>query len=160
MAIKSMVLMFNKSNGELIGDLPPEQKIRGLNGNEVMTKVVEYDPSTHVYIGTYHEGKVVAIDDIRADDVPVIDEEILNLNVKGNIEGEYPLHKQLNIMMEMLNNSSISNTEEFQKMYDYIKDERERNKARKDVYKSTESSYIFISKENIKLAKDKKLGKA
>ena len=62
--------------------------------------------------------------------------------------------------MEMLNASTISNTEEFQKMYDYIKDERERNSARKEVYKQTDSSYIFLSKEEIKLAKDKKLGKA
>jgi hypothetical protein len=159
MAKKNMVLMFNKSNGELIGDLPAEQKIRGLNGNEVMTKVVEYDPDTQVYIGTFHDGKVVAIDEIKAD-VPLIDEELLNLNVKDNIEAEYPLHKQLNIMMEMLNASTISNTEEFQKMYDYITNERERNSARKEVYKQTDSSYIFLSKEEIKLAKDKKLGKA
>jgi len=154
-----MILMFNKSNGELIGNLPEGTKVKGLNGKEVMTKVVEYDPDTHFYNGTFHDGKVEPMADYVAE-VPVIEEDVLDRNVAGNIEGEYPIYKQLNIIIEMLNQSSVPNTAEFTAMYNYIKDERERNSARKEVYKDPSSPYIYVSKEDLLLTKNKKLGKA
>ena len=58
----------------------------------------------------------------------------------------------------MLNQSSVPNTQEFQEMKDFIDDLRERNKARKETFKSNPKSYKFISKEDIHKSRLRRLG--
>ena len=146
MADQSITLMFNSNNGELIGGFPtteaPQTRL-----NNVKFKTLTYNPDVYAWVGTYDDGdlKKIEYDPTKQ----VIDEEELDLNVRENIEGLYPSYKQMNIIIEMLNQSSIPNTEEFQKMYDFIKDEREKNNARKEVYKADGTPYEFIDKESI-----------
>ena len=105
----------------------------------------------------YNEINVYKIISLLQDKNFIIDEELLNANVGDNIEAKYPIHKQLNIMMDMLNKSNIENTQEFTDMINFIDDQIKYNKARKEVYKQDDSPYYYVSKENIKTEQNKLL---
>lgn len=137
--------MFNKKNRELIGGFSADE-VPPMSFESVVFRTEEYDPEEYCWVGTYDNGKLVKIEQ---SDNQLIDEELLNANVEQNINIEYPIYKQLNIIMDMLNeNKAVSNTKEFTDMINFIKDERARNKARKDVYKQDGTPYIFNSKED------------
>ena len=141
MAEKSMTLMFNKSNGAMIGGFEtsetPSQYLEG-----VRYKTLAYDPETHAYVGDYATGSIQII---PQDDNTLIDEELLDNNVEENIIREYPIYTQLNIIMDVLhNNSDIVKTKEFLQMMSFI----EENAARKEVYKADDSPYNYVSKED------------
>jgi len=146
MAEQSITLMFNSKNGEVIGGFPTNEA-PPITLKDVKFKTLSYDPDVYAWVGTYDNGKLEKIEYDTTKQV--IDEEELDQNVKENIEGLYPAYKQMNIIIEMLNQSSIPNTEDFQKMYDFIKDEREKNDARKEVYKAEGTPYEFVDKESI-----------
>lgn len=159
MAKQKHRLMFNASNGNLVGAIPSGMDTFGLDPNQVKVKVVEYDPETQVYFGDYDSGSVKNINDLdTAPDAAVIDEEMLNLDVKNDIQHVYPLHRQLNIMMDMLDKSSVPNTEEFTEMLNFIKDQIARNTARKEAFKSNPGSYKFVSRQEIQKSRRKRLG--
>ena len=158
MAKEKFRLMFNAKNGTLLGHLPKGMDTFGLDPAEVSIRTVKYDPDHEVFIGTYAEGKVVKISD--ADDGKAfIDEEVLNAGVQDDIAEKYPMHKQLNIIIDMLDKCDYPNTPEFTEMVEYIKDLREMNKSRKDQYKSSDA-YFFADKELSKLDRKKRMGEA
>lgn len=159
MAKQKIRLMFNANNGAVIGAVPSGMSTGGLNPNEVKIKSLEYDPEVEVYFGDYETGSIQKIDDLdKAPDAAIIDEEMLNIDVKNDIQHVYPLHRQLNIIMDMLDQSSIPNTPEFTEMREYIKDHIDRNTARKEAFKSNPGSYKFISRQEIQKDRRRRLG--
>jgi len=159
MAKQLIRLMFNVSNGAVIGAIPDGVSTGGLNPNEINIKTLEYDPDTEVYVGTFEKGSIKKIKDIDpAPDAAIIDEEMLNNETKEDLQHVYPLHRQLNIIIDMLNQSSIPNTKEFTEMKAFIDDLRAKNKARKDAYKANPDSYKFISRHEIQQSRRRRLG--
>ena len=156
MAEQNVTLMFNKGNKELIGALPQGADRSMLNDAEVYLKDVTYDPEVKVWIGPYDTGSLKVIEDIATTE-QIIEEDILDQNVADQINFDYPLYKQLNIIIDMLNQSDIPNTAEFTAMMEYIKDQRDRNNARKDVYKQDGTPYVFVSKEDLTNSVKKRL---
>ena len=61
------------------------------------------------------------------------------------------MHKQINIMMEMIDASDLPNTERFAEMMQYIKDQRVAGKEKKKVYKESDAYHYETEEE----AKDK-----
>lgn len=155
MAEQTITLMFNKNNGELVGGFPTNEAPT-ITLSDVKFKTLTYDPDVYAWVGTYDKGNLEKIE--FDESKQVIDEEELDFNVKENIEASYPLYKQMNIIIEMLNQSSIPNTPAFQEMYDFIDDEREKNKARKEVYKADGTPYEFVDKDSIIDNVKKRLG--
>jgi len=146
MAEKSMTLMFNKSNGILIGGFETTEAPNDFLQN-VRYKTLVYDPDTHAYVGDYASGIVMPIPE---DDNTTIEEDVLDYNVAENILAEYPIYKQLNIIIDVLHrNSDVEKTKEFLQMMSFIEDQREQNKARKEVYKDPNTPYNYVSKEDI-----------
>jgi len=159
MATNKHRIMFNANNGELIGALPPGTDTFGFDPNQVKIKTVKYDPETEVYIGTYDNGKIEKIKNLEKNpDAVYIDEEMLNEELKADLVHVYPVHRQLNIIIDMLNNSDIPNTPEFAEMCNFIKDLRDKNKVRKEAFKNNPNSYVFVSKEDIQKNRRKRLG--
>jgi hypothetical protein len=159
MAKQKIRLMFNASNGAVIGAIPSGMSTGGLNPNEVKIKSLDYDPEIEVYYGDYETGSIQKIADLdKAPDAAIIDEDMLNIDVKNDIQHVYPIHRQLNILIDMLDNSEIANTEEFNEMKNYIEDIRERNKARKEAFKSNPNSYKFITRQQIQKDRRRRLG--
>jgi hypothetical protein len=58
----------------------------------------------------------------------------------------------------MLDKSDIANTEEFNEMKKFIEDIRERNKARKEAFKSNPNSYKFITQQQMQKDRRRRLG--
>lgn len=159
MAKQKIRLMFNVSNGAVIGAVPSGMSTGGLNPNEVKIKSLEYDPEVEVYYGDYDTGSIKKISEVdQAPDAVVVDEQMLNVDVKNEIEHQYPLHRQLNIIMEMLDSSSIPNTPEFTEMREFIKDQIDRNTARKEAFKSNPGSYKFFSRQEMQKSRRRRLG--
>ena len=156
MAKEKFKMMFNAKNGTLVGHLPKGMSSFGLDPDEVKIKTVTYDPDTEVYIGTFTDGEVKKIADVN-DGKTFIDEEVINAGTADNIEKKYPMHKQLNIIIDMLDKCDYPNTPEFAEMVSYIKDLRERNKASKKVYKESDA-YTFADKKIIELGRKKLMG--
>ena len=156
MAKEKFKLMFNAKNGALIGHLPKGMSSFGLDPDEVKVKTVTYDPDTELYIGTFTDGEVKKITDVN-EGKTFIDEEVINAGTADEILVKYPIHKQLNIILDMLDASDIPNTPEFTEMMNHIKDLRERNKARKEQYRSSDA-YFFADKKIIELGRKKLMG--
>lgn len=150
--------MFNAKNGALLGHLPKGMDTFGLDPDEVKIKTVEYDPDKEIYIGTLTEGGVKKIADLD-DGKAFIDEEVLNAGIADEIHQKYPMHKQLNIIIDMLDKCDYPNTPEFAEMVAYIKDLREMNKARKEQFKSSDA-YFFADKKISELDRKKRMGQA
>jgi len=158
MAKEKFKMMFNAKNGALLGHLPKGMSTFGLNPDEVKVKNVEYDPDTEIYIGTLTEGGVKKIADLDSGKA-FIDEEVLNANTADSIHQKYTMHKQLNIIIDMLDKCEYPNTPEFAEMVSYIKDLRERNKASKKVYEESDA-YVYADKKIIELDRKKRMGEA
>lgn len=150
--------MFNASNGALIGHLPPGATTGGFDPDQVKIKTVEMDIEEEIYLGTYESGEIKRVDELASEAPRYIDEELLNDEVRVRIEEEYPMHRQLNIMIDMINKSDIPNTPEFTAMMKYIEDIREMNRARKEVYKSDPKTYALQTKEQAKLHVKQRMG--
>lgn len=158
MAKEKFKMMFNAKNGALLGHLPQGMSTFGLDPDEVKVKTVEYDPDTEVFLGTYSEGKVHKITDVDTGKA-YIDEEILNAGVADQIAEEYPIHRQLNIIIDMVNKSDMPNTPEFTKMMKFIQDLREMNKTRKEEYKKGDA-YYYVDRKMSELDRKKRMGEA
>ena len=158
MAKEKFKLMFNTKNGALLGHLPKGMSTFGLNPDEVKVKTVEYDPDTEVFIGTLTEGGVKKIADVD-EGKAFIDEEVLNAGIADKIHQKYPMHKQLNIIIDMLDKCDYPNTPEFAEMIQYIKDLREMNKARKEQYKESDA-YFYADRTISALDRKKRMGQA
>ena len=159
MAEQKFQLMFNAKNGALIGAVPSGVSTFGLDPDEIKIKTVKYDPDVYAYIGNYADGELKKISEVdQAPDAVVIDEEMLNNELKQDILHAYPIHKQLNIIIDMLNQSSVPNTPEFREMKDFVDDLRAKNKSRKEAFKSNTKSYKFVSKQDIHKSRRRRLG--
>ena len=158
MAKEKFKMMFNAKNGTLLGHLPKGMSTFGLDPEEVKVKNVQYDPETEMFIGTFTEGGVRKIADLD-DGTSFIDEEVLNANTQASIQQKYPMHKQLNIIIDMLDKCDYPNTPEFKEMVDYLKDLRERNKASKKVYEESDA-YFYADKKISELDRKKRMGEA
>jgi len=157
MAVEKITLMFNRGGSKgIIGALPKTMDRSVLDLSEIYLMDLEYDPEVKVWIGSYDTGSLKNINDIATTE-QIIEEDILDQNVADLIANDYPLYKQLNIIIDMLNKSDVPNTPEFTAMMEYIKDQRDRNNARKEVYKQDGTPYVFVSKEELQQSVKKRL---
>ena len=147
MAEKSMTLMFNKTNGVMIGGFETAEAPTNVFLENVRYRTIVYDPETHAYVGDYATG---SIQEIPEDDNQTIDEQLLDNNVEDNIVAQYPIYKQLNIIIDMLHSDpTIVKSKEFLQMMSFIEDQREQNTARKAVYQDPDTPYNYVSKDEI-----------
>ena len=118
------------------------------------------DPTTHAYVGTYSDGNMMSV---QSDEYNLKISEINIIGPKEIFENEldsttteritdhhgYPLHKQLNIMMDaMEKHGDFLREEEFQTMFKVIRAERNQNKKRKDEMKKDTESFNYIEKNH------------
>ena len=61
-------------------------------------------------------------------------------------------------MIDMINKSDMPNTPEFQKMMAWIKDQRDRTKAKLDSYKANPDAYDVQTKEMSELSRKLRMG--
>ena len=116
MAKQTRELLFIKSTGALIGELTTDNDRSKLDLEKFETNVVEFDDEKGEYwYGDYSTGEVRA-----RIDKPVITESHIRYNTNVEVLSKYPIHTQLNIIIDMLAQSDIEKTEKFVKLKEFL----------------------------------------
>ena len=158
MASEKKTFLFNAKNGVFTADITDTLKdnqfiLNSLDTTKFKVKEVEFDNTTHYWEGDYNTGSVKPMHDKT-----IIRESEVNFNANLRVLEQYPLHKQMNILMEMLDKSDIPNTEHFNKMQEQIKAIKEETEEQKRVYEEDDAfEYIKIESEIAKADKLKDL---
>ena len=113
-------------------------------------KEVEFDNTTHYWDGDYNTGSVKPMHDKT-----IVREAEVNFNANMRVLEEFPLHKQLNIIIEMLDQSDIPNTENLTKLKEHIEAIKAETKEQKKVY-ADDLAFEFVSIDS-EIAKADKL---
>tara|TARA_Y100000310_G_scaffold287941_1_gene313188 strand:+ start:107 stop:583 length:477 start_codon:yes stop_codon:yes gene_type:complete len=144
MATEKKTFLFNAKNGVMTANLTETLKqspdvMNSLDLTKFNVKEVEFDNTTHYWDGDYDTGSVKPMHDKT-----IVTEAMVNFNANMRVLEEFPLHKQLNIIIGMLDQSDIPNTEKFTKLKDHIKAIKEETKEQKKVY-ADDSAFEYIT---------------
>lgn len=138
------LLTFNKISGSYVGMIGYYNNEKpSLNYDHFIYKEVELDPSKETWVGNYKTGKVIPLEEFK----PEINEYMINAGCKAKINRNYPIYKQLNIIIDLLdkivNDNDLKGKEadNFKRMVLFLKETKEINKRYKQAYK--ESDIVF-----------------
>jgi hypothetical protein len=153
MATQSRELLFLKSTGVLIGEITPDLDRSKLDLSRFDTKVVEIDEDQGEYwYGDFSTGEVRA----RVEK-PVITESYARFATNVRVISEYPIHTQLNIIIDMLDQSDIQKTEKFIQLKEYLDLIRNEHQEQIQAYSTNSDAYTWVSLEEERATIIKKL---
>jgi hypothetical protein len=155
MATEKKTFLFNAKNSVLTADITETLKqsqfiMDSLDMTKFKVKEVEFDNTTHYWDGDYNTGSVKPMHDKT-----IVREAEVNFNANMRVLEEFPLHKQLNIIIEMLDQSDIPNTENLTKLKEHIEAIKAETKEQKKVY-ADDLAFEFVSIDS-EIAKADKL---
>lgn len=142
MAKQNRNLLFSKSTGVLIGELTADTDTSVMDLSKFNVKQVNIDDDHEYWNGDFATGQILS----RLDR-PVVTESSLKYATNLKVLREYSIHKQLNIIIDMLNRSSIENTPEFTEMKAFLDLMRTQHEEKKAVFASDASTYVWVSEE-------------
>jgi hypothetical protein len=144
MAKQTRELLFIKNTGALIGELTTDNDRSKLDLEKFKTKVVEFDEEKGEYwYGDYSTGEVRA-----RIDKPVITESHIRYNTNVEVLSKYPIHTQLNIIIDMLAQLDIEKTEKFLELKEFLDLARTNYQEQKSSYASNPTAYTWVSLED------------
>lgn len=146
MAKISRELLFIKNSGVLIGEITADTDRSSLNLDSFLVKTVELDEDAGDYwYGDYATGEVRS-----RSEKPVITESYVKYNTNVSILTEYPIHKQLNIIIDMLDKSDIAKTSEFTALKEFLEAAKQNHRDQISSYSSNTAAFTFVSEEEEK----------
>ena len=96
MSKEKKTLMFNAKTGVLIGAMPSTTDATQLKLDKFKFKEVELDPINEFWDGDYDSGQIKSVDE-----KPRFSEAGVNGATAASIESQYPIHKQINIILDI-----------------------------------------------------------
>jgi hypothetical protein len=147
MAKQQRELLFVKNTGALIGEMTPEMDRSIFNLEKFETKVVEIDTD----LGEYWHGDYVTGEIRSRIDKPIITESLVRYTTNVDILTEYPIHKQLNVLIDLLAQTDIPKTPEFEAMREFLQASRQNYAEKVQLYSSNTDAYVWVSKEQEEL---------
>ena len=158
MATEKKTFLFNAKNGAHVANLTETLKqnpniMDNLDLTKFKVKEVDFDNTTHYWDGDHDTGSVKPMHDKT-----IVTETMVNYNANLRVLEEFPLHKQLNIIIGMIDQSDIPNTEQFTKLKDHVKAVKEETQEQKKVYAEDPAfEYVSMADEIAKADKVKDL---
>lgn len=141
MAKKIRNLLFLKTTGVLIGEITDDVDTSVMDLSQFLTKSVELDEEGGDYwYGDYATGQVKS-----RYEKPVIAESQVKFYTNLKVLEQYPIHKQLNIIIDAIEKSGIPQTDEFVKMKEFLQAVRDEHNEKVAVYSSNPDVYTWIS---------------
>lgn len=129
------------SNGVLVAMMDQDQDTSYIDSDKFQIRTVTMDSDNGDYWqGDYNTGSVQS-----KTEKPLVVESTLKYNTNVKILEEYPIHKQLNIIIEMLDASDITNTEAFTAMKAFIDAAKANLDEKVTAYSSNSEAYTFVS---------------
>jgi len=143
MAMEKKTFLFNAKNGVMVADLTETLKdtpdvMQNLDVSKFKIKEVEFDNTTHYWDGDYDTGSVKPMHD-----KPIIYERAVNASANMRVLEKWPLHKQINAIIEMLDAAEIPNTPKITELKAHIDTIKEETKQMKKVYED-DDAYVYI----------------
>lgn len=153
MAKETRKLLFLKSTGVLIGEITADTDESVMDFSKFYIKEVGIDSTKQEYwSGDYATGQVLS-----KLDKPIITESVLNYSTNLKVLETYSVHKQLNILIDMLDKNASEKTPEFVAMRDFLKAARQEHLQKIQAYSSNPEAYIWVSKEQEEAMLSKKV---
>lgn len=134
--------LFSKIDGHLMAEVSSDTEMSYLNTDNVYIKQIEMS-DVEIWDGDYFTGRVVNLEER-----PVVREDELRYNANVKVLERYPLHKQLNLIMNVIRNNGLALTPEFEEMCEHIDYVREELKEKIAVYSSNPQIYYWIPKDS------------
>ena len=144
MANETKHLIFIKPGGQLVAMMSEDTDISAIDNTKFDIKTIEFDMEEGEYWhGDYATGEIKS-----KLDKPVVNEALLKYNTNVKILEQYSIHKQLNIIIDMLDASDIPNTDEFTAMKAFIDAAKADLNTKIATYQASPETYTFVSVEN------------
>ena len=148
MAMERKTFLFNAKNGVFTADLTDTLKttpdvMNSLDLSKFKIKEVDFDNTTHYWDGDYDTGSVKPMHDKQ-----IIYERAVNTSANIRVLEKWPLHKQINALIEMLDQADIPNTPKITELKEHIEAIKQETIEMKKVYEEDDAyelSLIHIS---------------
>ena len=154
MAMEKKTFLFNAKNGVFTADLTDTLKttpdvMDSLDLSKFKVKEVEFDNTTHYWEGDYDTGSVKPMHDKQ-----IIYERAVNTSANIRVLEKWPLHKQINALIEMLDQADIPNTPKITELKEHIETIKQETIQMKKVYEEDDAyEYIKVADEIAKADK-------
>lgn len=143
MARTNRKLLFLKSTGALIGEISDNTQLEFMDLTKFDTLDIEIDEEA----GEYFHGNYQSWEVRNSQEKPVVSERIVKYAANVKILNTYPIHKQLNVIIDVLRaNQSIIKTDEFNAMIEFL-DARRQEYQDKVTNFSDPNAFHYISSE-------------
>ena len=141
--MEKKTFLFNAKNGVMVADLTETLKdtpdvMQNLDVSKFKIKEVEFDNTTHYWDGDHDTGSVKPMHD-----KPIIYERAVNASANMRVLEKWPLHKQINAIIEMLDAADIPNTPKITELKAHIDTIKEETKQMKKTYED-DDAYVYI----------------
>lgn len=141
--MEKKTFLFNAKNGVMVADLTETLKdtpdvMQNLDVSKFKIKEVEFDNTTHYWDGDHDTGSVKPMHD-----KPIIYERAVNASANMRVLEKWPLHKQINAIIEMLDAAEIPNTPKITELKAHIDAIKEETKQMKKTYED-DDAYVYI----------------
>ena len=141
--MEKKTFLFNAKNGVMVADLTETLKdtpdvMQSLDVSKFKIKEVEFDNTTHYWDGDHDTGSVKPMHD-----KPIIYERAVNASANMRVLEKWPLHKQINAIIEMLDAADIPNTPKITELKAHIDTIKEETKQMKKTYED-DDAYVYI----------------
>ena len=154
MAMERKTFLFNAKNGVFTADLTETLKLtpdvmNSLDLSKFKIKEVDFDNTTHYWEGDYDTGSVKPMHDKQ-----IIYERAVNTSANMRVLEKWPLHKQINAIIEMLDAADIPNTPKITELKAHIDTIKQETIEMKKVYEEDDAyEYIKVADEIAKADK-------
>ena len=154
MAMERKTFLFNAKNGVFTADLTDTLKttpdvMNSLDLSKFKIKEVDFDNTTHYWDGDYDTGSVKPMHDKQ-----IIYERAINTSANIRVLEKWPLHKQINALIEMLDQADIPNTPKITELKEHIEAIKQETIEMKKVYEEDDAyEYIKVADEIAKADK-------
>ena len=154
MAMERKTFLFNAKNGVFTADLTETLKLtpdvmNSLDLSKFKIKEVDFDNTTHYWEGDYDTGSVKPMHDKQ-----IIYERAVNTSANIRVLEKWPLHKQINALIEMLDQADIPNTPKITELKEHIEAIKQETIEMKKVYEEDDAyEYIKVADEIAKAEK-------
>lgn len=153
MAKKIRNLLFLKTTGVLIGEITDDVDTSVMDLSQFLTKSVEIDEENGEYwYGDYATGHLRS----RLDK-PVVAESQIKFYTNLKALEQYPIHKQINVIIDMLEKSGMPQTDDFVKMKEFLQAIRDEHNEKVAVYSSNPDVYTWVSEAEEHVQASKKV---
>lgn len=141
---QNKILLFSKSNGVLIAELDSSTPTSGLDLRHFNVKTITLDEEAGEYwYGDFTNGEVRS-----RDDKPIIQESWLKYQTNVKILERYPIHAQLNTIIDMIDLNFTEKTPEWTEFKAFLDRMKNEHHEQISAYSLQPDVYTYISEED------------